>query len=219
MKKYKKILVIFLVLLIIILIAIIKQHMEFSLDEIAAFVDKSDNIPNNIYIKDEMVHEDETEIYEIFAKDNKIHTRYITNGVCSYDRIWNFETKQDIFIGHNTKSISIHQIEGRGKDNPLTQELFSFSRWFKLSIDKYKYLGKEEIEGKEYIKFSLTNKEYSNKEYYYIDIEDKTVSKKEWYTGENVYKSTYTYSYNTVTDKDILEFDINNYPDYKLSEY
>lgn len=219
MKRYKKILVIFLVLLIIILIAIIKHHMEYSLDEIAAFVDKSDNIPNNIYIKEETIHEDETEIYEIFAKDNKIHTRYITNGVCDYDRIWNFETKQDIFIWHNTKSISFNQIEGSGKSNPLTEVFFYFSWGFKSSTDKYKYLGKEEIEGKEYIKFSLTNEEYSNEEYYYIDVEDGTVVKKEVYVGENIYLYTYTYSYNTVTDEDILEFDINNYPDYKLNEY
>lgn len=82
--------------------------------------------------------------------------------------------------------------------------------------DKYKYIGKEILEGKKYIKFSLEDS--TNKEIYFIDVENRVVSKIEYYYGNNELYSTlyYTYSYNTVRDEDIAKFDISNYSEYEV---
>lgn len=81
--------------------------------------------------------------------------------------------------------------------------------------DKYKFIGKETIEGKKYIKFSLEDS--TNKQIYYVDVENKVVSKIEYYGEAELYQTNYyTYSYNTVKDEDIAKFDIKNYEEYEV---
>ncbi len=89
---------------------------------------------------------------------------------------------------------------------------------------KYKYIGKEKVEEKEYIKFSIENDGKIAKEIYYVDTQNKIMSKSESYI--NTWSSTeldsitsYTYSYNTVTDEDVTKFDISNYSEYERKEF
>ena len=89
---------------------------------------------------------------------------------------------------------------------------------------KYKYIGKEKIDGKEYIKFSMEHKNYGSKYIYYVDFQDRKVSKMEDYRNtidgqELISITSYTYYYNTVTDEYIAKFNINNYSEYKLEEF
>lgn len=77
------------------------------------------------------------------------------------------------------------------------------------------------MDGKECIKFSLMDE--NNITYYYIDIQKNCIYRKEEGTCYNnvfevLFSTVYTYSESTVTDDDILKFDINNYPDYKITE-
>ncbi len=106
-----------------------------------------------------------------------------------------------------------------GKINPVTS-MFEYRAEFNNDYKKYKYIGKETIEGKECIKIEFTDINKLYKEYYYIDVSNRVVTKKEYYSNygdgfelDTIYN--YTYSYNTVTEEDIPKFDINNYPDYQ----
>lgn len=231
MKINKKLLVIFFLILIVIVTFIVKFYFEYSLEEIADLVDKSDEIQNNIYIREEIVDElwtlCEKSIHEIFAKDDYIYERTVyldSNGniTSTAENIIDFKDKNKINIYNNdsNKMILRHSIEGEGKINPVTENLIGFSRTFRSTQDDYKYLGKEELDGKECIKFSLTNEKIHNKTIYYIDIKDRAIAKIESYsiTGDVINLSStsvFTYSYGTVTDEDILDYDINNYQDYE----
>lgn len=84
-------------------------------------------------------------------------------------------------------------------------------------------MGKENIDGKKYIKFSLEDEKGISKSLYYIDIEKRVVSKIEHYNGYQnkyeLYQTTYyTYSFNTVKEEDINNFNLNNYTDYEYIE-
>lgn len=109
-----------------------------------------------------------------------------------------------------------------GKVNPITTK-FEYESEFNNNYKKYKYIGKVNVEGKEYTKISFISTNNIDKEYYYIDILNRVVSKKEYYSNygngfelKAIYN--YTYSYNTVVDEDIKKFDLNNYSDYKYIE-
>ena len=87
--------------------------------------------------------------------------------------------------------------------------------------------GKVKVDGKECIKVSLLNKNATDrieKDYYYINLEDNNVLKDETYIGtdkdnlEKEYESNYTYSFDTVTDEDMLHFDKADFPDYQIFE-
>ena len=57
--------------------------------------------------------------------------------------------------------------------------------------------------------------------YLFIDLENSYIIKYEYYEGSNdkelnkIQTETYSYEFNSVTDDNILKFDINNYPDYQ----
>lgn len=233
MKINKKLLVIFFLIIIIILILIVvKSYLDYSLYEISDLIDRSNEIPNNIYIKEEIHDElwapEEKTTYEIYVKNDTIYTKEIylnqlKEDFINYESIWNYKDKKQIHINNISKEIDVFLIQGNGKENPLTDILIGFSRNLKNTQDNYKYYGKEKINGKKYIKFSLTDEENKLQKIYYIDIDDKTVAKIEFYkkTDDKFHlwsTSTYTYNYGTVTDNDILDFDINNYPDYKYNQ-
>lgn len=222
MKVNKKLLVVLFLLIIAISVFIVKSYFEYSLLEMSALIDKSNEIPNNIYIREETIDEDlgtdEKEIYEIYVKDDIIYTKYIQS-TTQQEIIYNYKDKSQITIycSEETKNIYKSSINGNGKRNPLTEILIGFSRDLKSTQDKYKYHGKEKFEGKECIKFSLTNDDLQK--VYYIDIKDNTVVCVKYYRkifGNRT--TTYTYSYGTVTDDDILNFDISNYPNYEYNE-
>lgn len=120
------------------------------------------------------------------------------------------------------KQLEFIQLLVNGLVNPVTAE-FERKSEFNSPYKKYKYIGKENIEGKEYIKCSLTSDNNLERTCYYIDIQDKTIAKIEYYTNyENEFElqstTNYTYSYNTVTDEDVAKFDVNQYSDYKYIE-
>lgn len=60
---------------------------------------------------------------------------------------------------------------------------------------------------------------YGRKYIYYVDFQDRTVSKIEDYDDQEIITITsYTYSYNTVTDEDVAKFNVNNYSEYQYIE-
>lgn len=222
MKKIK--LLIILILFIIVILTIkFYTNSEYSLNEIASIIDKSEEIPDNINIKMETIYiEGKKNIYEIYAKNDIIYTHQedIENGevINKEDELWNYTDKSIITIDYDKKVIYNKEIKGNGKINPLTELLLGISRSIKVTPSKlYKYYGITKNEEKEFLKFSLETEDNFCKMYYYISNEDWNVSKIESYKNNELEANCIlTYNYGTVTDEDILKFDINDYADYQF---
>lgn len=220
MKKNKKL--IMLVFLIVMILLVIYIKLDYSLSKISDMISKSNEIPNNIYIKEEVTDKAGTNITEIYRKDNLIYEHIYKDDMFQYeDVIWNFETKKKININYFFKDIHIEKIEGKGIVNPVNVLFDGLREGIKETESKYEYYGKVDVDGKKCLKFSLTNNELKERKYYYIDVENKNLYKKEvgsYYKSKFTlyYTFVYTYSYNTVTDEDILKFDPNNYQDFKI---
>ena len=143
------------------------------------------------------------------------------------ETLQNLESSEQIIILHTDKTITKSSIMTNVKE-PL-KETFSIlsekAKQNKENVD-YKYYGKENVEGRECIKVSfeesLTDKVVER--YFYIDVENNYIIKCEYYEGTNdqelnkIQTEPYSYEFNSVTDDDILKFDINNYPDYQYTE-
>lgn len=223
MKKVKFLLILIFVIFAIVLIYFYSRP-KYSFDDIVQMLDKTDEISDNMSIKIETLYVD-GRMYtnEIYAKYNIIynHQEVIENDEITYasDEIWNYLDKSIITILHNNKLIYNEKIKGNGKSNPLTNEAMGFSRDLKSTRKRfYKYYGVTEIEEQEFLKFSTESEDGTAKEYYYICLENENLLKMETYwNDEHRSTTTVTYSYDTVTDDDILKFDSNNYPDYQYT--
>lgn len=222
MKKY--IILLIVLILIVVISAIFISKPEYTLSEISKLVDKSGEIPDNIYIREERIDPAGTNITEIYKKDKVIFEHFYKDDMPEYeDIIWDFNLQKHIQIDYIFRNIYVEEIQGKGNTNPVNRILIGFSEMLKEEDRKYRYCGKENIDGKECIKFSLTSKN-DEKTYYFVDIQNGVLYKKIEGTNYNnnfneLFTTTYAYSYNTVTDEDILKFEINNYPDYNIQDF
>lgn len=215
----KKIFIFLLVIFIIIAVIYTYQQKSYSLEEVIDLVNSNNVLPENIHIeKITYANEEEIANFNVYVKDNWIYSvQNDSNDNCA-ESLTNILTHEEILIIHSDKKIFSH------KNDTVKTSLIPSINSNKNAI--YKFYGKEAIDGKKCIKFSLTS-EYADKiemDYYYIELENNHIIKHEFYDGskidelENKYTETYTYNFNTVTDDDILEFNKDNYPDYQYSE-
>ena len=230
-KKKSMIVLIFVIIIIVAIIAgvIIYKNSTYSLEKVKSLLN-SGKETENMKITEEVSSENgnyENQTYEQYIKDNYIYS--ITKNSDSEvigKVLYNKENSELITILDNQKQITVNN-NNLDENNKNTKVLKDESFMTLINSNAgadYEYCGKEEINGKECIKVSLLNKnvvEKVEKEYYYIDLEDNHIIKNEIYEGtdENNLKKTdevtYTYSYDTVKDEDILKFDRADYPDYE----
>lgn len=236
MKKNMKLIIILLATVVLVIIGIIAiitiSKPEYTLEEIANLIDKSANVPENVYIKSELLPSEQNGKKmkdEIWKKDNLIRS-YSEQKIESLEEpiqsleetIYDFENKTKTHIEHDIKKITKYTLDEN--DNLVALLYVFYSDGFRNDKDaKYEYLGKEVLNGKECIKFSLTYDNSIRKEVYYVDVQNKDIIQVEYYDkngAELKLTSTviYEYSYGTVTDDDILKFDSSNYPDYTIDE-
>ena len=229
MFKNKQSIIALIIILIIIAIAIISYFIysseNYSLQEVKDLLNLG-KTSDNIYVQYKQMNlSNGTSSYnEVFMKNNFVHeivkdnsSRIISEG------FYNPDTSKTISIIHSEKSIISFT---RIKENVFYH--FEKDNFFiRSESSQYKYHGKEKIDDKQCIKVSLTSTTTNNvlsKDYYYIDLSDNHIIKHESYKGNNlnelekIYEVTYTYFYNTITDDDIVTFDINNYSDYEYQE-
>lgn len=231
MGKKKSMIVLIFVIIIVAIIAgvIIYKNSTYSLEKVKSLLN-SGKETENMKITEEVSSENgnyENQTYEQYIKDNYIYS--ITKNSDSEvigKVLYNKENSELITILDNQKQITVNN-NNLDENNKNTKVLKDESFMTLINSNAgadYEYCGKEEINGKECIKVSLLNKnvvEKVEKEYYYIDLEDNHIIKNEIYEGtdENNLKKTdeitYTYSYDTVKDEDILKFDRADYPDYE----
>lgn len=230
-KKKSMIILIFVIIIIVAIIAgvIIYKNSTYSLEKVKSLLN-SGKETENMKITEEVSSENgnyENQTYEQYIKDNYIYS--ITKNSDSEvigKVLYNKENSELITILDNQKQITVNNnnLDENDKNTKVLKDESFMTLINSNAGADYEYCGKEEINGKECIKVSLLNKnvvEKVEKEYYYIDLEDNHIVKNEIYEGtdENNLKKTdeitYTYSYDTVKDEDILKFDRADYPDYE----
>lgn len=204
-------------LIIVVLCIILFLYFSNSNSELEAMLNKKVDLPNNVYIKEEMINNANTTITtNTYKKDNFIY-QHIENddSTKNEDIIWNFDNKKEIIIDNLSKTI--YAIEISDDSSPLENIFISFNE----EQDKCNYDRKEKINEKDCIKFYLENGD-NNRTYFCVGIDDNYVYQKEegqYYRGEFTpyYKYNYTYSFDVVTDDDIMKFDVSNYDGYTIS--
>lgn len=223
MKKVKTLVLIFIILSIVLIY--FYSRPKYSFEDIVEILDKNDEISDNMSVKIENIYVDgKIHTGEIYTKNNIIyeHQKRIENNEIKYEteEIWNYEDKSIITILHDEKLIYNEKIKGKGKANPITNIIMSFSQELKETPKRlYTYHGVREIDGQEFVKFSIKSEDDIYKSDFYINTKDGNLLKIEAYINdEHEVTTTVAYNYGTVTDEDILKFDSSNYTDYEYSD-
>lgn len=213
----------FLIFIIIIVFILLILSFRNSKPDLATILNKTVKIPDNVYIKEEMINNaNTTTTTNTYKKDNIIY-QHIENddSTANQDILFDFNTYKEIIVDNLSKTIDAFEIADDSY-SPLTDIFISFNELSKEELKKYKYEGEETINGNNCVKISLTQNSY-NITYFYIATDTGLLYQKEegqYYNDAFAlyYKYNYTYSYNTVTDDDILVFNAENYPDYTYLE-
>lgn len=232
MSKVKKYIIIVFIFIVIFLIGnYLYQKYTYTLEKVS-FMLNSAELPSNIHTEHKSYHGDSTEpIYYIntYKTDNLAYVLQ-ENDSQKIEQFYDYNLLKHIIILHNEKKIFSYPCEAdEGSAIPFRETFFIAVEQHGLYEHRgnYKFHGIETINGNKCIKVSLTDN-YENEidvNYFYIDLETNFIIKKESYSGKNKkelkrnYAETVEYNFNTVTDDQVLKFDINNYPDYEYIEY
>ena len=218
MKKNTKLILIILIILILIALAILLVKFlskpEYTLKDITSLI-KTPQFTDNMYVKIESIstnHPNNSNsgviLEEFYILGNKQYLTTKSNDNLTQAELIDYNSKTEIQIDYTYKKINYFNV--LKSDNPIMPHITSHIGILNTAKN-YKYLGRETLNNIEYIKFSINNELT-----YYINSQTNYIDKIEAYEGENlVWTLNYTYSYNTVTEDNILKFDINNYPDYE----
>lgn len=218
MKKSTKLILIILVIIILIsLVFLIIRFLskpEYTLKDITSLI-KTPQFTDNMYVKIESIstnHPNNSNsgviLEEFYILGNKQYLTTKSNDNLTQAELIDYNSKTEIQIDYTYKKINYFNV--LKSDNPIMPHITSYIGILNTAKN-YKYLGRETLNNIEYIKFSINNELT-----YYINSQTNYIDKIEAYEGENlVWTLNYTYSYNTVTEDNILKFDINNYPDYE----
>ncbi len=226
-KQKIKISIIILVF-IIILIALtyfIYEKLNYTLSEVEEILNTPKST-SNMHVVIDGVEDSEPTYIEVFMKDNFYYVIYKTNKSAniSQESYYNPETLELVNVDQEQKGILETPDASIENIYILTaNEDFNNS---KIDASEYKFLGKENVNGKKCLKVCfIIEDEETREDYYYIDLEDNKIIKQEVFTPnhssgelEKTTELTYTYSYDTLTDNDVKKFDIDDYPDYLLLE-
>lgn len=198
-----------------------------ALAKVTELFNRKNDVPDNVYIKEEYTNNAGTTIEEIYKKGKITYVKDYTE-VAKDDIIFDYEKMEYICVhedGFNNKNIDMRTIDENeeGYTNIVDDYFYGMSEELRDSEKEYKYYGKENIDGIDCIRFSLYDKDSGYLTNYYIDTEKRALYKEEtgiYYNDKYTFSSStkYTFSENTVKDEDILQFDINNYPDYKVTD-
>lgn len=224
-KKYVfSVVVITFIILVIALILYLYTQTKYSLEAVSELVSSAKRL-SNMHVSYDVNRRGENIVTDIYAKDNfyYIVSKNNTSSEMLSECYYNPDTSEFINI-QNSDPKSIH-IFSNVSQQDVYDEYFNHELFFLENHDsqEFKFLGREEIEGKQCIKVCFMNNEIE-KTYYYIDLKDDHIVKEETFNynenneWEEVFEATYEYSYNTVTDDDVKKFDSNNYPDYITTE-
>lgn len=221
MKNKVKYIVLFIaiILLIGLVIFIINKNNGYSLENIHNLITNQKEKSNYaIHSETKYLTGEKLDIYyDEYHKDNysyRVGTMSNETEVTKYEIYTDYNTNERINVDDNTKAIIYFKLDNIGTSYTGDQETV-----LKASKENYSYLGKEEVNGKEIVKFKV--QEGSSEIIMYLEPETGNIIKSEYYyvvegNLEKVEETTYEYTYNNVNE--IKTFDIENYPEYKYIE-
>lgn len=222
-KLKTSIIILVFIIILVALIYFIYEKLDYTLSEVEELLN-SPKSTSNMHVVIDGIENNESTYTEIFMKDNFYYVIYKTNKSAniSQECYYNPETLELINVDQEQEGILETPSSSEENLSFLTaNEDFINSKNY---ASEYKFLGREDINGKKCLKIRfLINDEETREDYYYIDLEDNNIIKQEVYTQsyssselKKTTELTYTYSYDTLTDNDVKKFDIDDYPDYLL---
>lgn len=226
MSRIKKVIISFLIIiLIIICIYILYQKYVYSLDEVCMLLNTT-AFSSNCYIKEDVYtgnYDDFSTSTSYYIKDN---LEYVVNEDLE-ETLYDFSNLTYIDINHSLKIIYTSNAITSEKMIPNNELKSSFfnqveSHQENSYYGNYIFLGREKVNGKKCIKFSMTDEYtlYNDVYVYYVDLETNYIVKYEKYSeNEKKLSIIIYYEENIVTDENIPEFDINNYQDYEINSF
>ena len=166
---------------------------------------------------------------EFYRKDKVSYEKFSNGDNALHEILYNLETLEQNNIIHYSKEYYNLSIEDPSLD-VIGARLSFFNTLMKEGITtSYTFYGKEKIQDADCIKFSIDytsdyflGNEYPVRLYYYLNIDESRLEKLEYYNTSNATEHEllttmeFYYSYDTVTDENILKYDANNYSDYSF---
>ena len=113
--------------IIIIVFILLILNFKNSNSELATILNRKPEIPNNIYVKEEMVNNaNTTTITNTYRKDKFIY-QHIENddSTANQDILWDFEAKKEIIIDNLSKTIDVIKISDENKAHQLLKDLIN----------------------------------------------------------------------------------------------
>ena len=221
MSKLNRISVVIFITVIVLILFKLCIYGIYSVDRIEKLLN-SIELPKNVYIKTSYYNNEDKIIgvSNLYENGNIIYIFQENDCGDVVEQIYNLDSSIHITIDHSQKSITNTVINEKVELKPEGIDNFAI---LKKTNKQYRYNGKEYIDGKKCIKISFTNQDTNSIgiTYFYISIEDKYIIKTEYYEGSSlnslnkISSQKFEYLFNTVTDKDILSFDIEKYKDYQ----
>lgn len=225
-KKNKKLSIIsFFVILGLVIIFCTRGTNYMSRNDIINLIEKGNKI-NNLYMdiyyttstinNEDEKSETQYSIGKGYKKDN-IFVEIMNNSQNEMESIvWeNLNTNEQIFIDNLNKEYSLNNVDSLSSPNEKFLGLF-----YENSLYEYKYIGKEELEGRKTYKVELYKNYYESsteeKITCFIDKNTGLILQVEMYGRNDVSDSIssifkYSYKNNVVTNEDIEKPDISNY--------
>lgn len=216
------IIIVICIMILITIIYFIYEKLDYTLSEVEELLNSPKNV-SNMHITIDGNIDNESTYTEIFMKDNFYYVIYkdTSSGETSQESFYNPETSELIDVDFEQKGIletpdtSLENLYFLTSNEDFTNS--------KTNATEYKYLGKEDVNGKKCLKVRFTREDDGIiEDYYYIDLEDNNIIKYKAYSQnysgefEKTTELTYTYTYDNLTDNDVKKFDIDDYPDYLL---
>lgn len=228
-----KILVIILVVLLIITSIILTIYLypryKFSYKHVKEMLLNAETNYSNVHNKIEMYDGNDELIgyYDIFTKDHLTYT---------YQLDISTNESSEIFENRNENS-HITVINPRKRIIATTIPIYQ-SKNSDAFIEKanqndtnpdlgvFEYLGIETFNNLDCLKVSLTDNyiDYQDVDIYYIDLNTNLIIKNEYYTSKDndtlvkMHTEVNTFEFNTVTDADVKQFNLDNYPEYSYRD-
>lgn len=218
---FTNLLIITLCLMIIFIIYIGYIKTEYSLETITNLLNSVD-LTNNVHIKKKTKNLDGVTDYNIYIKNNIIKisqkTDYLDNKNEDIDFDEYISKSSIITANHNSKLLTENKFEFNDLKEYLNSWPFNGNSYFLHLTNKnnfdFKFLGKNNINGKNCLKFSITDSDYQY--IFYMDINSNLIIKIENYiNNDNSLFSTTDYNYDLNYEDEIENFNPDNFIDYK----
>ena len=156
--------------------------------------------------------------YISYLKDNVNFITGKSQDGSDYQILSNYNTGSKVSIFPSTKTIISSKVDTQKLDGISISEIDLLLN--ATASNSYKYIGKTQVNSRKCIEITLTkniDSSLAEETHFYIDSKNYNILKISSYSNNSLtYDITYSYSYDSVTDTNIIQFNAANYTDYKI---